>query len=311
MKNTFERFAITLFLLLLCHLKAAEDQPSIYQKYPGFFELLDRGRSGTHLFVEGEPDRKAWDDYFKENPEIIDRYIKEGARMQEVMNYISQYSEYRGLNPKTVANLSLRDYVRFFSRDLAYYDPVLSEGKKKEAAQALISALKARPFISPPENHLGEQSDPLVAVGFSYLLSPWRHRPEVIEYIKSVEFTDRVVANKAFVEQLMLLHNNVSSDVRYVPRTLPRPGIVFPIHPASKAREEAATQREQEQTQSSPAANTAPEPAPEPPSPIASVPSSVPAAPSTKTSRAVWWILGTLAGLGAAVLIRRRQKTNT
>jgi hypothetical protein len=230
--------------------------------------------------------------------------------MREITDYFLTHESGSVEKPKTMANIFLEKYVRYFSRDLAYYDPVLPEEKKREAAQALISALQARPCVAPPENHLGEQSYPLIAIGSYYLLSPWRHRSEVIEYIKSVEFTDRVTANEAMVEELMLPHHNVIREVRYVPAHPPKPGIAFPVHPVAKARAEAAAQMEKDQTHASPSPNTVPGPAlaPPPPPPAVSVPSSVPAAPSTKTSRAVWWILGTFVALGAVVFINRRNK---
>ena len=228
--------------------------------------------------------------------------------MREITGYFLTHGSGGAEKPKTTANIFLERYVRYLSRDLAYYDPVLSEEKKREAAQALISALQSRPCVAPPENHFGEQSYPLIAAGSYYLLSTWRHRPEVIEYIKSVEFTDHVGLNKGRIEELVRLHEGTTQEVS-LPIPKPGPGKIFPIHPAARARAEAAAQAEREPKHASlsPAAAPAPVPAPPPPTTV-SVPA--PAAPPVKLSHAVWWLLGVLAALGAVFLIWRRRKNS-
>lgn len=83
------------------------------KKYPGFIRLINEANLGNGAIVPSSilvpPALKEAREYFKEDPEIIDRYIKEGSRMREIMEEMLAHETD---NAYSIGFLS--NYVRFF-----------------------------------------------------------------------------------------------------------------------------------------------------------------------------------------------------
>ncbi len=257
-----KKLSLFVFFFLVSHLHAIEEARET--TFREFNDLMAAEHSIVRVISKAEATPEEWANYFAESPAVVDRYISSGMHMKEIVSHILEGGTGETRDPKGAAYYCVGDYIWRFSWNLAYYDPVLSEGKKREAAQAVISALRAMP-VGGSENLVGTQSYPLISLGFYYLFSPWRHRPEVIEYVKTVEFTDHISFNRSRVDKLVRLHEGKVVDLDYMPIPRPEPGQVFPVHPAARARAEASAQAEQERKNASPAPNPAPAPAPPPP----------------------------------------------